>query len=237
MCSLLLSRYKYYALSQFVFSQGPICLDILINNKKRKFRIITNLLLLSYNLYPNLANPMASAMAAAASISNQLAPSSSYTADGGGPGAPSSFTPLAPPQPAPSTSAAVAAAAAAAASISQQLAASSGVAFGGAKKRRSRWGEPPEEAPPAKQAPPNLLRPVNPVGMIGTTELSEDQQKQLKEQQEVNIRFNIKHYLTIHSNAKYLWPKCILFANKTFHAILYASDLNSKQNTFVLVPS
>ncbi|XP_071488685.1 SURP and G-patch domain-containing protein 1-like [Diadema antillarum] len=104
-----------------------------------------------------------------------------------------------PPQETSATvSSAAAAAAAAAASISQQLAAasSSSLAASGARKRRSRWGESPEDAeaaagPAKQQAPPALLKPVNPVGMIGTTELSEDQQKQLKEQQEMQMLYEM----------------------------------------------
>nr|XP_054756111.1 SURP and G-patch domain-containing protein 1-like [Lytechinus pictus] len=90
-------------------------------------------------------------------------------------------------------SAAAAAAAAAAASISQQLGmpSSSGAEAAPMKKKRSRWGEMAEDAPPVKQPAQGLLKPVNPVGMIGTSELSEDQQRQLKEQQEMQMLYEM----------------------------------------------
>ncbi|XP_030832500.1 SURP and G-patch domain-containing protein 1 isoform X2 [Strongylocentrotus purpuratus] len=108
-----------------------------------------------------------------------------------------SYAPPAPSAPpAAPMSAAAAAAAAAAASISQQLgyvppSFSSGAEAPPVKKKRSRWGETAaaEEAPPVKQMA--LLKPVNPVGMIGTTELSDDQQRQLMEQQEMQMLYEM----------------------------------------------
>ncbi|XP_033127209.1 SURP and G-patch domain-containing protein 1-like [Anneissia japonica] len=58
----------------------------------------------------------------------------------------------------------------------------------GKRKRKSRWGnEMNTDIPPPKLAvPPN----INPVGMIGTTELSEDQKKQLIEQKQMQAMYN-----------------------------------------------